>query len=71
MTKAEILDILGDTERIRTLRQAEKYVGGAANLKRMRDSGLLKPFKALHRDVQFDLRDLDAAIESIKLNGWS
>ncbi|MEA3208265.1 MAG: hypothetical protein QOE70_1322 [Chthoniobacter sp.] len=70
MTKSEILDLLGAEERIRDLAQAERYVGGAANLKRMRDAGLVKPWKKLHRDVQFDVCDLDAAIDHIKQHGW-
>ena len=47
--------------RILTLRQAAVYVGGKTNLKRLRDAGFVKTWKSIHRDVQFDIRDLDAA----------
>ena len=56
--------------RIITLQQAAVYVGGKTNLKRLRDAGFLKPWKAIHRDVQVDIHDLDAAIDRIKLEGW-
>ena len=47
--------------RILTLRHAAVYVGGKTNLKRLRDAGFVKTWKSIHRDVQFDIRDLDAA----------
>jgi len=56
--------------RIITLRQAAVDVGGKTNLARLRDAGFVRPWKAKHRDVQFDIRDLDAAIDRIKMEGW-
>lgn len=70
MTKAALLEILGTEERIVNKSAAERYVGGAANLQKMRDGGLLKHFKKIHRDLQFDIVDLDAAIDHIKQHGW-
>jgi hypothetical protein len=55
--------------RIMTLRQAAVYVGGKTNLTRLRDAGFVRPWKAKHRDVQFDIRDLDAAIDRSKSEG--
>ena len=56
--------------RIIPLRQAAVYVGGKTNLTRLRDAGFVRPWKAKPHDVQFDIRDLDAAIDRIKSEGW-
>jgi len=71
MTAEEIKELLAfGGSRIRTLRAAEIYVGGATNLKRLRDAGYVRPWKHFHRDVQFDVHDLDDAIDRIKVQGW-
>lgn len=68
MKLAEILQTAAN--RIYSTAEAESYVGGTENLRRMRDAGFLVPFKSNKRDTQYDVRDLDAAIDRIKAEGW-
>ncbi len=46
---------------------AAEYVGGKANLKALRGAGYVKPWKENNKVTQWDVRDLDTAIDRQKL----
>ncbi len=56
--------------RLLRLPHAEQYVGGEANLKRLREVGWIKPLVAHKSNTTFDRNDLDAAVDRAKLEGW-
>jgi hypothetical protein len=47
---------------------AEQYVGGRRNLEALRQ--WVKPVVQHHSNTTFDVKDLDAAIDRAKLEGW-
>lgn len=50
--------------------EAQDYVGGKENLTRLEASGLVKAFSGKTQARDFDIRDLDKAIDQVKLMGW-
>lgn len=48
--------------------EARHYVGGKVILKRLQDMGLV-PVTSGHKNVRYDVRDLDLYIDALK-GGW-
>lgn len=48
---------------------AEDYLGGAAMLERLIAAGEVQPLKAGGKLLLFDRRDLDAAVDRVKVRG--
>jgi hypothetical protein len=56
--------------RVLTADEAAEYVAGADNLRRLTGAGWLKPLKGKMRGMDYDLRDLDFAVDRVRLEGW-
>lgn len=57
-------------KRIFNRNEAIEYVGGRTNLEVLEKAGLVKAFPGKAKGCDFDLRDLDRAIDTVKLAGW-
>jgi hypothetical protein len=58
------------TPRLLRKPQAEQYVGGQQNLKRLRKAGWVKPLIQHSSNTSFDVKALNAAIDRANLDGW-
>ena len=56
--------------RVMSAEDAALYCGGAENLKRIVFSKWVKPLSGKGRGMDYDLRDLDTAIDRVGLEGW-
>jgi hypothetical protein len=57
-------------KRIFNRNEAIEYVGGRPNLELLERSGLIKAIPGKAKACDFDLKDLDRAIDTVKLAGW-
>jgi hypothetical protein len=46
------------------------YVGGRENLNRLLRAGWVKPLAGKKKAMDFDVRDLDTAIDRVRLSAW-
>jgi hypothetical protein len=56
--------------RVLGLDDAAEYVNGPQNLRRLLDAGWLKALPGKRRGMDYDLRDLDLAVDRVRLEGW-
>jgi len=68
MTLADILK--ASSNRILDNAAAADYVGGQTNLNTLHSAGYVRPWKQNNKVTQWDVRDLDTAIDRVKLEGW-
>lgn len=68
MTLADILQ--SSATRIKSHAEAGQYVGGESNLQTLRRAGFCRPWREARGSVQWDVKDLDAAIDRVRIEGW-
>lgn len=56
--------------RVLSAEDAAIYCGGAENLKRIVAAKWVLPLAGKGRGMDYDIKDLDAAIDRVKLDGW-
>jgi hypothetical protein len=56
--------------RIISTEDAALYCGGNENLKRIVTAKYVKPLGGKNRGMDFDIRDLDVALDRVNLDGW-
>jgi len=56
--------------RVMSAEDAAIYCGGAENLKRLVSAKWVTAIKGKQRGMDYDIKDLDTAIDRVSLDGW-
>lgn len=56
--------------RILSCAEVQRYVGGSENFRRLVSAGWLSPLKGKQRGMDYDIADVNVALDRVKLCGW-
>lgn len=57
-------------QRVLSADDAADYVGGPENFQRLKKAGWIVPLKGKPKGMDYDIKDLDVAIDRVKIEGW-
>jgi len=70
MRFSELTAVFADPPRVMKRELAAVYVGGPEALKELEAAGMVEPVRRTKRSAAYDRKDLDAAIDRARADGW-